>query len=148
MDTTFDYFHKQLTFRPDKGSRWEESPREFFIPFQRYYERYENSFRNYFEYNVFIYIYIEQASVFEIGRKMKRSEKKKKENGMFSKKERDRGERDRLTTMQPRAWRVSRRILEILAGEHGHVCKSSGTKTSGRGRNDSRLEPAVYDWAV
>lgn len=55
MDTTFDYFHKQLTFRPDKGSRWEESPREFFIPFQRYYERYENSFRNYFEYNVFIY---------------------------------------------------------------------------------------------
>lgn len=45
--------------------------------------------------------------------------------------------RDCLTRMQLN--------FEILAGQHGHVCKCSGTKTSGRGRrNGSRLENLLF----
>lgn len=67
MDTTLDYFHKQLTFRGDKGSsRWKDLCAFFLLT-----ARYKRYFIREFFLNYFYYIYI---SVFDIGR-MKRNKK-------------------------------------------------------------------------
>lgn len=68
MDTTLDYFHKQLTSRRDKDHRAERIlARSYPARYKRYFIQF---FLNYFKYNVYIYIYTEQA--FSIEEEMKR----------------------------------------------------------------------------
>lgn len=124
MDTTLDYFHKQLTSRRDKDHRAERIlARSYPARYKRYFIQF---FLNYFKYNVYIYIYTEQA--FSIEEEMKR---------FFDEDRRSLG-RDALIAFS----KFSRASMVTCANLPRQKRRRRGR------RNDSRLEPAVYDWAV